>query len=309
MSKLGILEEVEDLRTIWPHEALDFTPWLAKPENIEILSNEIGIEIVVEDTETNVGSFHLDILATEDGTGKKIIIENQLEETNHDHLGKLITYASGKDANIIIWIVKKAREEHKAAIEWLNNHTDSTVGFFLCELKLYKIGDSKPAVKFEVIEKPNDWSKGTKDTSRMSQVEELRYAYWKEYVEYVSSDKDFVKMFNIQKPATHHWLNHYIGKDACHMALNMIYKRDELVAEIYISDNKELFAKLFKNKEAIEESFGEELDWKELPEKKASRIMVTKSVNDFSDESEWYSQFAWAKDILTRLYKAIKPFI
>ena len=132
MINLGTLEEIKDLRTVWPHEALDFTPWLAEEENMAILSDAIGIDITVDDTESPVGDFNVDIYAVETGTDRKIIIENQLEDTNHDHLGKLITYASGKAADIIVWVVKYAREEHKAAIEWLNNHTDDKIGFFLC---------------------------------------------------------------------------------------------------------------------------------------------------------------------------------
>lgn len=122
--KLGKLEQITDLRSVWKHEAKDFTPWLAKEENLEILSEAVGIDIVVEEQESNVGDFSVDLFATEEGTGRRIIIENQLEETNHDHLGKIITYASGKEAEVIIWIVRKARDEHKQAIEWLNQHTD-----------------------------------------------------------------------------------------------------------------------------------------------------------------------------------------
>lgn len=150
---------------MWPHEALDFTPWLSQDDNIALLADAVGLDITVDETESSVGDFNVDIFASETGTDRKIIIENQLEDTNHDHLGKLITYASGKSADVIIWVVKHAREEHKAAIEWLNNHTDEKIGFFLCEIKLYRIGTSEPAVKFEVIEKPNDWTKEVKRVS------------------------------------------------------------------------------------------------------------------------------------------------
>ena len=159
---LGKLKEVKDLREVWPHEALDFTPWLAEDDNLALLADAVGLEITIDETESSVGDFNVDIFATETGTDRKIIIENQLEDTNHDHLGKLITYASGKDADIIIWVVKRAREEHRAAIEWLNNHTDEDIAFFLLEIKLYQIGDSEIAVKFEVVEKPNDWTKEIK---------------------------------------------------------------------------------------------------------------------------------------------------
>lgn len=157
MVNLGTLTEISDLREVWSHEAHDFTPWLAK--NINILSETIGIDISIEDSEASVGDFNVDIFAVDADTGKKIIIENQLEETDHDHLGKLITYASGKAADLVIWLVRKARPEHRAAIEWLNNHTDEGVGFILCEIKVFRIGNSEPAPKFEIIEQPNDWVK------------------------------------------------------------------------------------------------------------------------------------------------------
>lgn len=175
MEQLEVLTEVQDLRKVWPHEALDFTPWLAKDENIAILGNEIGMEIAVDGTESAVGDFSVDIIATDIATGQKVIIENQLEDTNHDHLGKLITYAAGKDAQTIIWVVKHAREEHRAAIEWLNNHTDDDIGFFLCEIHLYKVGSSNPpAVKFSVIEKPNDWIKSVKKNQQQTESQQFR---------------------------------------------------------------------------------------------------------------------------------------
>ena len=136
---LGKLKEIKDLRKVWQHEALNFTPWLAEDDNLALLTDSVGLEITVDETEASVGDFNVDIFATETGTDRKIIIVNQLEDTNHDHLGKLITYASGKDADIIIWVVKRAREEHRAAIEWLNNYTDEDIAFFLLEIKCIKL--------------------------------------------------------------------------------------------------------------------------------------------------------------------------
>ena len=173
---LGTLKEITNLRDVWPHEALNFTPWVA--ENVDLLGEAVGLEITVDETESSVGDFNVDIYASETGTDRKIIIENQLEDTDHDHLGKIITYASGKGADVIIWVVKHAREEHKAAIEWLNNHTDDRIGFFLCEIKLFQIGDSDIAPSFTVIEKPNDWSKEIKKTENNSPRHHKRLAYW-----------------------------------------------------------------------------------------------------------------------------------
>ena len=157
MKNLGKLVEIEELREVWEIEDRDFTPWLAKEENIELLSNAIGIDITVTSTEEAVGNFRADIFGYETDTSNKVIIENQLTKTDHTHLGELITYAAGKNANYVIWIVKRATEEHRAAIEWLNSHTDDECGFFLCEIKLYKIGDSPIAPLFNILEKPNSW--------------------------------------------------------------------------------------------------------------------------------------------------------
>ena len=308
MIKLDILQEVDDLRTIWPHEALDFTPWLADEKNIGLLSDAIGIDITVDETESNVGDFHVDIVATETGTDRKIIIENQLEDTNHDHLGKLITYASGKEASIIVWVVKRAREEHKAAIEWLNNHTDDKVGFFLCEIKLYKIGASCPAVKFNVVEQPNDWTKAIKQSAITNETEKLRFDYWQVFYDYITNDKAFMKLLNPQKPRTDHWFNLYLGTSLCHLSVNQIQKRDELNIEIYIDNSKEFFAKLETNKDTIESIVGEKLDWRELPNRKASRIILAREA-DFTDQSKWQEQFDWIVDKAKRLQKAVKQFV
>lgn len=119
-----------NLRDVWRHESLDFTRWLSQQENLDLLGEEIGIDIKLVQTEANVGRFNVDILAEEEGTGKKIIIENQLEDTNHEHLGKIITYASSYDAELILWVVRDYREEHEKAIDWLNEHTDENIVFF-----------------------------------------------------------------------------------------------------------------------------------------------------------------------------------
>lgn len=305
---LSRLEEIGDLRTVWPHEAQDFTPWLSQDENISLLADAVGIDITVDETESSVGDFQVDILASETGTERRIIIENQLEDTNHDHLGKLITYASGKSADIIIWVVKHAREEHKAAIEWLNNHTDEKIGFFLCEIKLYRIGTSEPAVKFEVIEKPNDWTKEVKKGENVSSTQQQRYDYWVAFQDYAFQDAKFSKLFNRRKPSLDHWMNFSIGSSACHLVVSQIQKRNELAVELYISEDKELFHSLFQNKDVIEAEAGITFDWRELPNRKASRIVVEKSVV-FEDKNQWNSQFAWIMEVMIRMKKTFKKFL
>lgn len=308
MPALEMLEEVKDLRTVWPHEALDFTPWLAEDSNLALLGNELGIEMTADETESSVGDFNVDIVATEVGTGKKIIIENQLEDTNHDHLGKLITYASGKSAATIIWMVKHAREEHRAAIEWLNNHTDDEVGFFLCEIHLYRIGTSKPAVKFEVVEKPNDWTKTVKKKDSINPSEQFRLEYWQEFNEYAFANAHYSHTFNRRKPTTGHWMGLSIGSSACSVVIGLIRKHGHLSVELYISDDKELYQSLYVNKESIEHEMGCALDWRELPDKKASRIMLIKSV-DFDNQSTWVNQFDWLMETTTKFKKVFKKHL
>lgn len=308
LSKLSKLEEIEDLRTVWPHEAQDFTPWLAKEENIEILSDAIGIDISINETESSVGDFSLDVLASEVGTDKKIIIENQLEDTNHDHLGKLITYASGKSANIIIWLVKHAREEHKAAIEWLNNHTDDEIGFFLCEIKLYRIGNSDPAVKFEVVEKPNDWTKEIKKKNNINETQQQRYDYWVAFQNHAFQDKEFSRNFSRRSPSFDHWMNYSIGSSKYLISVAQLHSRNEITVEFNINEDKELFRSLFANKESIEKECELNFEWKELPEKKASRI-ITKCNVDFKDKAQWNNQFEWTMNAMLKIKKVFKKYI
>lgn len=309
MAVLGKLVEIEDLRKVWPHEASDFTPWLSQEENIALLADAVGLdEITVEETESPVGDFSVDIFASEAGTGRRVIIENQLEDTNHDHLGKLITYASGKDANVIIWVVRHAREEHKSAIEWLNNHTDDSLGFFLCEIKLYKIGNSEPAVKFDVVEKPNDWVKEVKKSEYATDTQRQRYEYWQLFQEYAFKNPDFAKAFHRRKPSTDHWLTFAVGVSSCKISVAQIKKRNEINAELLIDDDKELFDVLYSNKEQIEKESELNFDWRKMPEKKASRIVITRSVN-LAEKEEWPTQFDWLIDMMLRIKRAFKKYL
>ena len=156
MTQLGKLQKV-DLRSVWKHEATDFSAWLVQPENLDVLAEQLGIEIEPIGTEVSVGRFKIDILAKEPNTNEQIIIENQLKLTNHDHLGKVITYAAGIDARYLIWIVKDVLPEYLKAIEWLNEHLDDEIRCFLIRIEVWQIGDSKPAPRFEVISVKNDW--------------------------------------------------------------------------------------------------------------------------------------------------------
>lgn len=308
MVNLSRLEEIKDLRTVWPHEAMDFTPWLSQDDNIALLADAVGLDITVDETESSVGDFNVDIFASETGTDRKIIIENQLEDTNHDHLGKLITYASGKSADVIIWVVKHAREEHKAAIEWLNNHTDEKIGFFLCEIKLYRIGTSEPAVKFEVIEKPNDWTKEVKKNESANATQQQRYDYWVAFQDHVFQNAQFAKEFKRRKPSMDYWMNYSIGSSDCYISVTQLVNRNEINVCLYIPNNMELYESLLANRESINKAADIPLSWCELPERKASKIIIERPA-ELSDQSKWKEQFDWLADVMVKIKKAFKKYL
>tara|TARA_B100000959_G_C14886933_1_gene585006 strand:+ start:161 stop:1096 length:936 start_codon:yes stop_codon:yes gene_type:complete len=288
---LSRLTEV-DLREVWQNEATDFTNWLASEENLRLLSDEIGIEIVLETTEASIGRFRVDILAKEEITGRKIIIENQLEQTDHDHLGKIITYASGLDAEIIIWIVKDVRDEHKTAVDWLNENTDEKINFFAIRMELWKIGDSEIAPKFHVISQPNEWAKDAKKSSERTELSErgkLQLEFWEKFNEFVKS-RD--QTFNLRKAYPQHWYSLSVGSSKANISLSIIFDKRLMRCEFYIPDNKSLYYDLENKKEFIESKLNYELEWNPLENKKASRIVTEKNI-DLNDSSNWENAFLW----------------
>ena len=306
MIQLGTLKEITDLRSVWAHEALNFTPWVA--ENIDLLADAVGLDITVDETESSVGDFNVDIYASETGTDRKIIIENQLEDTDHDHLGKLITYASGKGADVVIWVVKHAREEHKAAVEWLNNHTDDKIGFFLCEIKLLQIGNSEIAPSFTVVERPNDWTKEIKKITVTNPTQQQRLEYWQAFNDYAFQNVKFAKTFHKRKPTMDHWMDFSIGSSACHIGVTQVQKRNVVGVELYINDDKELFKNLLAHKNEVEEIIGFPLEWRELTERKASRIIIEKEVN-LDDRDDWSQQFEYIMDACMKMKEAFKKYL
>ncbi|MDO4528262.1 MAG: DUF4268 domain-containing protein, partial [bacterium] len=218
--KLGKIKKI-DLRDIWASESYDFTPWLAKEENIALLGDAIGIDLEVESQEQSVGPFRADILARDLATNHYVLIENQLELTNHNHLGQIMTYAAGLDAFSIIWIAKAFTEEHRAALDWLNRITDENINFFGIEIQVIQIGDSMPAAQFNVVAKPNDWSKSVKSSANSGELTDTKIkqqAYWTDFKEYVLQNG---APFKVQKPLPQHWTNIAIGKSYYNLSLTI----------------------------------------------------------------------------------------
>lgn len=305
---IGKLEEV-DIRELWKHEQYDFSEWLSKKENIENLNDILGLTLVDISKETYVGSYRCDIFAKDETTGIKVIIENQLEMSNHDHLGKIITYASGLDAKVVVWIVKEAREEHRSAIEWLNNNTNSNINFFLIEIHAYKIGNSDNAPMFQVIEQPNDFIKNNKsinsnDTMNKSQSQRLEF--WNQFNNVLVERG---KPFNVRKATTDHWYNVAIGTSDAHIDITLVNKDSVIGVELYITDNKEFFDKLYQRKDEIENDLGFKLDWRRLNNSKASRIVTFIKGLNFDDHSNYNELINKTIDLAVLMRDTFKKYI
>ena len=306
--EIGKLKEVE-IRDLWKHEQYDFSTWLLENTNIEMLNDILGLTLTDVSKEVYVGSYRCDLVATDESSGIKVIIENQLEASNHDHLGKIITYASGLNASVIVWIVKQAKEEHKSAIEWLNNNTNSDINFFLIELHAYQIGDSLPAPYFEVVEKPNDFIKnnrvnGSKNELNKSQSERLEF--WTEFNEMLI---DKGKPFNIRKATTDHWYDVAIGRSGVHVAINLVNRESLVCLELYINNDKELFDKLYDKKEIIESELGFKLIWDRLNNGKASRIKYNIKGLNFDNHSNYQELMEKIIDNAVKMRDVFKKYI
>lgn len=306
--EIGKLKEI-DLRNLWKHEQYDFSDWLSKKENIEILNEILGLTLVDISKEVYVGTYRCDLVAIDESSKIKVIIENQLESSNHDHLGKIITYASGLDAQVVVWIVKQAKEEHKSAIEWLNNNTNSNINFFLIELHAYKIGDSLPAPYFEIVEEPNDFIKnnkinGFKGELNKSQSEKLKF--WTRFNE-ILIDKG--KPFNVRKATTRQWYDIAIGSSSSHITLELITKEGYIRIGLYITDDKEYYDKLFENRKEIEEMLGYTLEWQRECSGNVSRIKYNLVGLDYSNYASYDELISKSIDIATKMQKVFKKYL
>jgi len=308
--ELGRLEKL-DLRKFWKKESTDFTPWLAKEENIQLLGETIGIELEVQGQEESVGPFSADILCRDTINDHFVLIENQLEKTDHTHLGQLMTYAAGLDAVTIIWIAQKFTEEHRAALDWLNRITDDTFTFFGIEIELYKIGDSAPAPLFKIVSKPNDWSKQVKRSSTSQAFTEtkiLQQKYFQALKDYMEENRSFVRM---QNPLPQHWTNVAIGRSNFHLSVT-VNSRDNTINVLLniggenAKDNYTKLSKIAYNNALTEIS--EDLIWDRMEGKKMSAVIL-KTKADFTNQADWKNQFVWIKSNLEKFVTFFKPII
>tara|TARA_B100000575_G_scaffold184432_1_gene148312 strand:+ start:2422 stop:3378 length:957 start_codon:yes stop_codon:yes gene_type:complete len=305
--KTGKLEKI-DTREVWPREDEDFTPWLAKEENLEQLSEAVQMDLSLEETEQRVGSFRADIVCRDQFTENLVLIENQFNKTDHKHLGQILTYAAGTKAKSIIWIAENFTEEHRATLDWLNDKTDDEFNFFGIEIEAQRINGSIPAPNFKLVSKPNNYSKNMNKISnnQYTDSEKLYLSYWTKLSEKLNDNTSVPKT---QKPRPQHWLNICIGKTGFKIAPTIKIQKNKLSTELYINKNKEAFNLLKQDQKNIEEELGLKLSWEFLENKNASRIAIYKEDIDLKNENEWINAINWHSRTLEKFYNVFSKKI
>lgn len=313
MTTKGNLSKLDrvSLREAWRHEAGEFTPWLAEPDNLNALADSLGVsELVLVATEHWVGDFKLDILCT-DGD-EQVIIENQLEETNHRHLGQILAYAAGVNAKKVIWVAEFFRPEHVAALQFLNDNTTDSLSFFGVQVELWRIGESPLAPKFEVVVKPNDWAKSGREQARAaataSPTKQLQQKFWMALVDRLSESAPQIRP---QKPRPQHWLSNSIGRSGFGLNITANTRDERLGVELWIpgTEAKKHFANLAAQRADIEGRLGFELDWQELPDAIACRIASWYPHASIEDETRWGEYLDWLTQRLVTMDRVLRPVV
>ena len=302
---LGRLASV-DLREVWTSESGDFTPWLAREENLAVLGETLDLELELEAQEKAVGPFRADIVCRDTGSSDWVLIENQLERTDHGHLGQLLTYASGLEAATIVWVAGRFNDEHRATLDWLNAITEDRFHFFGLEVELWRIGDSPAAPKFNVVSKPNDWSRSVAqgrrslDDGELSEVRAMQLEYWEALNATLHDEGGPVR--GNRKPQALSWMSYAVGRTG--FSLNAVMGRRErrVGAQLYMSDSnaRAYFEQLLEQKDAVEEELGQELEWKEL--RIHSHVSVRLNGHDPEDRDDWPHRHEWLAARLNELH-------
>ena len=286
---LASIQRVE-LRDVWPNEASDFTPWLA--ENIAELGTALGLELELRRREADVGGYSLDILAYDLNRDRPVVVENQLEATDHDHLGKLLTYAAGFDANVVVWLTREFRDEHRQALDWLNQRTGEDTQFFGVVVELWSIDESRPAPHFNLVAAPNDWRKESvnqvsgRESGNLSAKGERYRAFFQELIDTLRETHRFTSAKVAQ---VKNWYSFSSGYSQFEYSARFTGQQKARV-EVYIDsgdadENRVLFDRLAEHKATIECDLGHALDWQPLEEKRACRIATVRpgSIEDSDD--------------------------
>jgi len=315
---LGRLEKV-DIREIWKNEATDFTPWLAQPDSIKLLGDIIGMELEVEAVEKDVGRYYADILCKDTASDRYVVIENQVESTDHDHLGKTITYAAGLGATALVWIAKHFADEHRAALDWLNEITGADVAFFGLEIEAWRIGDSAAAPKFNIVCRPNDFNPVAEGSAaELGETPKAELDFWLAFKEYMHE----TSAIKCTKPGAKTWMNHPIGHPGIVMvsvmstwdSITNAQAVGEYRVELYIDDGhaEETFAALESWREEVESKLAsivpEELTWYRKDTVRARKLYVRKSA-DVLDRDKWPEYREWLRTHLEAFDAVFRPML
>lgn len=305
MKDIGRLSRLS-ARDVWAHEAADFTPWLLT--NADALGEVLGMDLELSEAEHSVGQFSLDLIGVDSATGETVIVENQLEKSDHNHLGQILTYAGGTNATNIVWIADRIRSEHRAALDWLNERTDEKTRFFAVEISAARIGESAYAPLFEVVVQPNDWQKivrASAGAGEQSQTREMYREFWGKFLDLLHAA--YPGWTNTRVPQPQNWMVLPLGvSDA---KLSVVGTRDFLRVEIYFSgrsreENDANFQAVLAHKAVIESVFGHALVWDSLDGRKACRVSYARD-GGVSPDSDWNEQTRWLVDTAGRLREAV----
>lgn len=308
--KLGDLKTV-DLRNLWPDEASDFTPWLAREENIGQLGQAIGIELEVEHTEVAVGPYAADILARDSGSGDPVVIENQLGKTNHDHLGKAITYAAALGASAVVWVASDFTEEHRKAVDWLNENSSGDIAFFGVRVELWQIDESKPAVRFNVISKPAEVPAKAAvgvAASELSEVRKLQFEWWTAFREGLLAAK---AVPSARAPRPQYWYDVSLGRSGIHLSNIANTSDNRIGVRVYLMQRyggDSALAQLLEWKQEIEAEIGQPLAWNPNPENRDKVIALYRDA-DLTRRDNWPEYLDWMVDMTRRFRQSFGPRI
>ncbi len=304
MTKLKILEKEPNLKKVWEYEARDFTPWLAEEDSLDALGKAVDMSLTLEETESSVDEFRADIVCIND-SNETVVIENQLEDTDHTHLGQIITYAAGKDAKVIIWVVRKAKDAHAKAIQWLNEHTD--INFFLVEIELWKISDETYAPHFNIVERPIDWKPPTPERN-LTPREQLSTAFWRHFNSVAPSIESFKEgKFKTKSAWSQSFYVLRIGRSDIRVELVIRTQKKEISAGIYVRKNKDLYREFVEQKDLVEQMLGTtNVVWREGEIDGTIRIATPCDINN---EKEWNRAVQWLCDNALKMRQVIEKVI
>jgi hypothetical protein len=316
---MGRLVQV-DLRATWKGESTDFTPWLAQEGNIRLLGDAIGLELEVQSREQSVGQFWADIVCKDTASDAWVLIENQLERTDHNHLGQLLTYAAGLKAVNIVWIAQRFTDEHRAALDWLNEITEEQFNFFGIEIEAWRIGDSPVAPRFSVVCKPNDWAKTVREGaersgSQLTATKQLQVEFWHGLRAHMEATGSRVRC---QKGSPQAWMNHGIGRTGIHLtSIASVYSNDsgsydtgEVRVELVFEDAnaKDNCAKILARKQEWQSRIPLEVHTHSLSANKHARLFVRRDA-DITNRETWPELHAWLKTNLELFHDTFEPMV